>query len=94
MTKYALFVERVKSGVQRQITVSCAIVGDPSDHFGTSKTFETDGDLLTALATARIADVEINTAIQTVKSGFSGFAYITYDNARSFGLLEDLPASS
>jgi hypothetical protein len=59
-------------------------------HYGTSKTFESDSDLLTALAAARIADVEINAAIQTVKSGFSGFAYISYDNARSFGLLEGL----
>jgi hypothetical protein len=94
MTKYALLVERVRSGFDKQITVSCAIVGDALDHYGTSKTFDTESDLLAALATARIADIEINNAIRTVKSGFSGFAYFTYDNAMSLGLLEDLPAKA
>jgi hypothetical protein len=107
MTKYALLLERKQreSGFQRtvsieiprsgsskhEIFVSCAIVGEPSGYYGKSKTFSDETTLRVALNEARVANVEVITAIQTAVSGYKGFAYITYDNAQSLGLLEGSP---
>lgn len=84
MTKYALLLEPQLHG----ILATCAIVGDPSIYYGKSKTFSDVDTLRVALNEARIADIAVNTAVQTIVNGFNGFAYITSDNAQSLGLLE------
>jgi hypothetical protein len=101
MTTYALLLERSPSGFQRvvsdnptikqDITVSCAVVGEPSGYYGKSKTYNDEAALNVALHDARIADVEMNSAVQAVVTGGKGFAYITYDTAQALGLLEDAP---
>jgi hypothetical protein len=101
MTTYALLLERPRaefqrgiSGttVKRDITVSCAVVGEPSGRYGKSKTYNDEAALNVALHDVRIADVEMNSAVQAVVTGGKGFAYITYDTAQSLGLLEDAGA--
>jgi hypothetical protein len=99
MTKYALLLERKPAGFQREvpanfqrdISISCAVVGEPSGYYGKSKTYNDEAALNVALHAARIADVEMNSAVQALVTGGKGFAYITYDTAQSLGLLEDAP---
>jgi hypothetical protein len=99
MTRYALLLERSPSSFQRSVAeptikhdilVSCAVVGKESPlYYGQSKTFRDMTTLRTALEDARIADIAVNSAIQAVVSGYNGFAYITSENGKSLGLLED-----
>jgi hypothetical protein len=103
MTRYALLLERSLSGFQRSVAidlptkpqqhdihVSCAVVGDSPIYYGKSKTFRDVSTLREALDEARIGDIAVNSAIQAVVSGYNGFAYISSENARSLGLLEDV----
>jgi hypothetical protein len=102
MTTYALLLERPPAvfqsvvsdnSLQRDITVSCAVVGEPSGYYGSSKSFSDEVSLRVALAEAHIADITVIRAIQAAMSGYNGFAFITYENAQSLGLLEAAPCA-
>jgi hypothetical protein len=86
MTRYVLLLERPSRGLDVRITVSCAVVGESRGYYGLSKTFEKEGELNVALADARVADFEMNSALTAVRSGVRSFAVITYDQAQSLGV--------
>jgi hypothetical protein len=88
-TKYVLLLEHVSQGVDRGVTVSCAVVGKPTEYYGLTKNFENEEKLNLTLSEARVFDFEMNDALTTVRSGFRSFAPITYDQAQSLGLLAD-----
>jgi hypothetical protein len=88
-TRYVLLLERASQGFNPKIVASCAVVGPPPGYYGLTKTLEGVNELIVALSNARIADYEMNTAVKAVSSGFSSFASITWDQARSLQLLAD-----
>lgn len=87
MTQYVLLIDRTSAGFGFKMTATCAIVGEPSGHYGLCRTFDGEAALDLALNNARVADIEVGKAVQVVKSGFRSFAPITYDQAEALGLL-------
>lgn len=85
MTRYALLLEPQRHDIQ----VTCAIVGNPEIHYGTSKTFSDVSALRSALHEARISNVSVNTAVETLAKGFNSFAFIDQNSAQALELLLD-----
>jgi len=93
MTSYVLLLGRASAGFNSKIVATCAIVGEPSGYHGLSKTFDNEATLNSALENARVADYEMNNALQTMRNGFKSFAPITYDQAQVLGLLASATTS-